>query len=789
MLVCGAAAYFYYFGGVGGQIAYEIDKLNLPVDSTEVDYESKTLSLLNFDARNLLFSEQYLQNKPEANPHIQIGEISMTDVDWWYLYQEEILVVDTLLIENFYASLNEKHIEEISYKSELPIKKIKAKVLIVQGDSLSYLHANSTKASCGQFRLLKSNVELRLSDLNIEDILSDIHFTANNSTLSSSEQELNCFVDSLLYTNKNLDLSGAVLYGQGMELKESKIHVEFDPMKILQAREPITIGKLSIESKGIIVGEAFDIEKLSNFSNKSIKSIAEFQIKSAKVDYQGKGVGKKQTFNASDLQFSKSNVDLIKLDNNFKGLSFSIRNLELQSEINELTLEADHLNYSGDHMSFGNGAFKQLKNGGVQFSFDELDLFGLELEELSDKKLDLDSIYIDVSNAKVGENLVEEWTESINFPFEDIRIGVLNIDGNDLEVDMAKREDINIARFISKIIEVGKSESSEIKFDSYDVQLVNVTTASTDRSLAFKSGGISIQDGQMKLSNIKIDPWKSSKSSGNTIYKISVPSIILSLSDLQSYLQNEKLEFDKLLVEDLNMEITTDENVSKNGDYKESLPEMLLHLKVPINIAQIDIKRADFKFLYRPKDDESFSQIYFNDMDLTISNLCNQKAKLQENSILAIIGKADFMGKTDFEIDAKFDLLDPKYAYEYKLELGSMDFSEVNEMLTDLAGLKIKKGKLDKLLCNVRADKFESIGTLDFYYRNLNVRFDKKKFIEQWNPVNFMITRFILNKDNREEWEHETGLINVKRDGSRTMYFQMWDAVFDGMKYVMKPEI
>lgn len=793
LLILGLGYAYYLYSNVDDQIQFEIEKLNLPVDSITVEYEAKKLHLESFDLKKVLFSKSTLENPKVIDSKMEFANISVTGVQWWKLYKKEVLEADTILIEGVAVHISDNIISQILYNSTVPIQKVRAKVLIIKGDTISHQLTDRGVLQIGNFQLEKKDIDVDLKALDFQSLSSAGQYSIQNvSFKSENNSELiacgkirnesdNHFIENLDFKSEYASLFQNDLVIEGLALED----FWKKDKKVIKSIEVLN-------KKGLQVNDLGFTDKYISyelFENYEIESLI---IKGDRIALEHQEKDNNFKLTTAGYQISKANVNFNDLANLWKRWKVKAENINMNLDENSIDFFTSNLRLQSGKCAIERGNFNisSAQNSSSNFDFNSIILWEQDLiNNMLNGDFKIDSISMAIVKADIHENNFQGPGLISNDLFSQFSIGKIDVEGNNLKLRSNSYPSIFVNAFLSQITDIKQTSDEKIAIGDFSLNMSDIQSTSRDKSRKYDVNKVKLKKDRIFLEDIQFTSNKSKAITSNTTVAIRIPMMDLLYSDFNNYIENEILDLDELVVNQLDIVVNTDENRFTNDKYKAILSESLMNFSIPMDIARLKIRKSRLQFKYRPLKDESFSEIYFNNLELDVFNVCNIRNRLNAGSLLKIEGDASFMGKAPFQIDATFKLLDPNAAYVYKIELGTIEFSEINDLLTDLAGLKIKKGRLDKLLCNVNADKYQSKGTLDFYYRNLKVRYDKDKFIEKWNPVNFMITRFVLDQDNRQEWEHETGKIDVKRDQNKSMYFQIWEAIFSGMKYVMMPVI
>jgi len=138
-------------------------------------------------------------------------------------------------------------------------------------------------------------------------------------------------------------------------------------------------------------------------------------------------------------------------------------------------------------------------------------------------------------------------------------------------------------------------------------------------------------------------------------------------------------------------------------------------------IDSIILHKSRVQYAERSPTADRAGRLRFERIEAAVTNLTNDPARQTDSTPLRIEAKAQFMGAGPLAAVIEFPLLAPSYDARYRADLGRMDATKLNEVLTPLVGIEIKEGEFTSLVLDARVRNGVYAGTLIPQYRNLGV--------------------------------------------------------------------
>jgi hypothetical protein len=271
---------------------------------------------------------------------------------------------------------------------------------------------------------------------------------------------------------------------------------------------------------------------------------------------------------------------------------------------------------------------------------------------------------------------------------------------------------------------------------------------------------------------------------------IRISALKLKRVNLRSLLFEGKIQVGLLEIDSLLLNDYRDKRVPPRPGFRPPMPQDgIRKLKTYLRIDTVMLKggRAD----YAEQVGEKPGTIFFDKLSATFTGLTNDSILLGAGLVSELKGTAWLMGKGKLDATVRFNFGDPKNSFTFTAQMGTVDLTEINPMLTNLLPARVESGKIKKLIVPiVYANNDVAKGELLFYYNDLSIGLiDKKQ--TTWTKiktgvVNFAANDLVLNNDNpSKSGKMHTGKIYFERDKEKGIVNFFWKSTLSGLKSTM----
>jgi hypothetical protein len=273
------------------------------------------------------------------------------------------------------------------------------------------------------------------------------------------------------------------------------------------------------------------------------------------------------------------------------------------------------------------------------------------------------------------------------------------------------------------------------------------------------------------------------------IFTLKFKRIAITDLDLQRFLREQRLHAGLLDIKNGDVKIYNNSNykgkkTSKIGkDPHQALQKVALEMK----LAKLNISKTDIQYSELDATTQRTGIIKFTNTSGKFYNVTNDPEVKRKNHFMTASINTYFMDKAPLQVNFRFNLNDPKGAFNYSGRLGKFDGRVLDKLVKPLAMVHVKSADVERLTFNVNANNYGGKGKLEFYYKNLNVELLKK--VEGTNQlktqgfISKVANSLIIANDNPDKkGNFRPGPINLKRDPTVSFFSFLYKGLLDGLK-------
>lgn len=220
--------------------------------------------------------------------------------------------------------------------------------------------------------------------------------------------------------------------------------------------------------------------------------------------------------------------------------------------------------------------------------------------------------------------------------------------------------------------------------------------------------------------------------------------------------------------------------VSRVGKYPQ---QALAQLAFPFFIKKIIVNNGAVFYTEKARKSEMTGTPDFTHINAVINNVTNIPAKINANKIMRVNATAVFLGIASIKTQWLLPLNLHDSVFTISGEVGPMDATVLNKITEPLGMVSIKKGKINKLVFDIKCNNYKAEGTATFLYNDLKVKVLKMTDdeLKKRGLVTFLANTLIKN-DNPNNNNVYVGNIDFKRDIYKSFFNLLWKSIFDGVK-------
>jgi hypothetical protein len=208
--------------------------------------------------------------------------------------------------------------------------------------------------------------------------------------------------------------------------------------------------------------------------------------------------------------------------------------------------------------------------------------------------------------------------------------------------------------------------------------------------------------------------------------------------------------------------------------------------ELPIFVKKLIIENMQLDYKELPKDGEGTGHFYFTEMNGIIENITNIKDSVEnlDEKTLNILATAKTFGKGLLDADIRYALQSTNGYFEVKGSLAPMQLDEANEIISPLAPMKVKRGKIDKLEFYFMGDRESNTGEMVFKYSELKIEVETQKDKSLKDDLLTFVANIAVPEYNpKPNGKLRVGKIEMpKRDTRRSMFKYWVDSLMSGFK-------
>jgi hypothetical protein len=276
---------------------------------------------------------------------------------------------------------------------------------------------------------------------------------------------------------------------------------------------------------------------------------------------------------------------------------------------------------------------------------------------------------------------------------------------------------------------------------------------------------------------------------GGDIYNINLKQIAINDIDLQSFLRDQVLYAGTVDIYKPDLHIynnnaikgTVSEKIGK--DPHQELQNVALAMK----FKRLNIKNASISYAEADATSGATGEILFTHTNGYILNVTNDDDQKRRNPFMKAFINTRFMDAAALSVNFKFNLTDKKGAFNYSGELGTFDGRILDKLVKPLALVHVQSADIEKLTFNVNANNYGGKGSLEFYYKNLNIQLlkkvDGKAGLQKQGLLSLLANKLIIEPNNPDnKGVFRPGPIDLKRDATTSFFSFLYQGLLDGLK-------
>jgi hypothetical protein len=381
--------------------------------------------------------------------------------------------------------------------------------------------------------------------------------------------------------------------------------------------------------------------------------------------------------------------------------------------------------------------------------------------------------------------------------FRNVKFKYINNNGKVPEIDSVNKLNVTLKGWL---IDRGSDKDPSRLYALQDVMInLNDYSYATPDSLYhvnWKQFSFSSASGKLNVSNFNVVPRLPEMTFAKTAgyskerYQISMSKIDLEGINFPLYIKKRELYATQMSITDGALAVFNNNELParvkiRNGKYPH---QILQQLKAPITVKLLNLANIDISYEEYDRDSKKKGTIIFKKTSGTVTNITNV-AKIKAKSPYLFANMTTYMmGQGKLDVNFRFDLEAKDGAFSYSGALGNMDGRVLNRVTMPLGMVQIKRGSVEKLAFNIKANDQTAKGSVKFAYNDLSVallRRDKEedKLVKQ-GLMSLLANAMVINSSNPgKDGVLIIAPVNYQRPETASFFSFIWRTLFVGIKY------
>jgi len=268
--------------------------------------------------------------------------------------------------------------------------------------------------------------------------------------------------------------------------------------------------------------------------------------------------------------------------------------------------------------------------------------------------------------------------------------------------------------------------------------------------------------------------------------KLRVAEIDVQKLDLFRALHKQEWTMESIIIEQFNLNLFQNKDLPlKPG--KRMPNESFRAIKSYINIDTILIRNS--YILYTEIMDDGKGLLEFDRANGVILNVTNDTLKMSDATPARIDARAELMGAGTLDVSVRLPLLAQTFRCSYTANLGKIDMTYLNRLLTDKDNLRIESGASEKILLQARVQNGLAQGTIEATYSDLKISLlrDKDKSKKKLMSA---VANLIIRGNNEKDLltqPFKVGTVNYQRAPIDGFIRFLWRSAQSGLMETLLP--
>lgn len=237
-----------------------------------------------------------------------------------------------------------------------------------------------------------------------------------------------------------------------------------------------------------------------------------------------------------------------------------------------------------------------------------------------------------------------------------------------------------------------------------------------------------------------------------------------------------------------------------NPKEKPLFTDMIKAVKIPYTLDELNISNSTVTIYMQENTPARSGYLIFNAIDGRVTNISSDPIQISKKPLTTIGVRTDLWGKGPAVINGTIDLSDPNKSFSLRGDVGKMDMTVADTLITDLFNISIKSGLLNGAHFEVNFDQNLATGFVNFDYQDLKVGLFKGQHMVESNDKTIntekvakedklnsgFVSRIIINglikeKNLPDKNSYVVGSVFYRREPDKPVFRYVWYSLSTGL--------
>ena len=300
------------------------------------------------------------------------------------------------------------------------------------------------------------------------------------------------------------------------------------------------------------------------------------------------------------------------------------------------------------------------------------------------------------------------------------------------------------------------------------------------------------EEDYLQISNLKYQPTINKLTLANSytfnteIYDLKIKDVKIYQLDFEKIIESKGLFVDSVRLESFDFKVYKDKRKPFDLNKRPKLPHQNLKMmKMPLMIHKISIVKSDLVYEEKLEHKNVLMKVTMEDLKANIFNITS--IKKYRDVPMKIDMTSKFMGGADLNVDMLLPLADNQNTFFFSGYLGPSKMKFFDSAVIPALGLKILKGKIDRISFQGSANNYNSQGTMTMLYQDLKADVFKKKNSDKNEILSWSVNHLLHKSNPGKNGEVREATMKFERVMYKGMGNYLWKTLQNGIVNTIAP--